>query len=180
MREIFKWTLIVIVACGFVFSLYFFTDFFADKNKIKITEPIPPLISDESREYKNLLLRFSLAYPKDLQIKEYNDGTSASTITFEDVTEEKGFQIFVVPYAEAKITKEQFKRDLSSGIFKNQTDILIDNVFALAFESRDDILGETREIWFINYGFLYEVTAPKEFDDWLFDILKTWRFIPNS
>ncbi|TSC55464.1 MAG: hypothetical protein Greene041679_607, partial [Parcubacteria group bacterium Greene0416_79] len=145
---------------------------------VKIVEPLPPLVSNEAREYKNLLLRFSLVYPKDLTVREYDDGTSASTITFEDAREGKSFQIFVVPYKEEYITGEQFKKDIPSGIIEEATDIVIDGVRATVFFSKDNILGDTREVWFIKDGFLFEITTRRELDSWLAALMKSWRFDP--
>lgn len=184
MRPIFKQIILLLVLSGLVFVFYVFganREEFKNpaENSVEITEPLPPLVSLEFRLYKNLLLRFSLVYPKDLQVKEYDDGTSASTITFEEAIGDKGFQIFVVPYAEDEITKEQFLKDLPSGFIEEPIDILIDGVSATMFESKDAILGNTREIWFINHGFLYEVTTRKELGLWLVNIMQTWRFSPN-
>jgi hypothetical protein len=37
-------------------------------------------------------------------------------------------------------------------------------------------MGDTREVWFIKGGFLYEVTTYKQLDTWLAQILQTWQF----
>ena len=37
--------------------------------------------------------------------------------------------------------------------------------------------GDTREVWFIHGGYLYEVTTYKELDIWLAGIMRTWKFI---
>ena len=38
-------------------------------------------------------------------------------------------------------------------------------------------MGDTREVWFIHGGFLYEVVTYKELDDWFAGIMRTWKFI---
>jgi hypothetical protein len=106
----------------------------------------PPPRQDGKLEYKNLLLRFDLLYPQDLQVYEYDDGTSASTITFEDAKGERGFQIFVVPYAQDQITDAQFKKDEPSGVMREPTDVLLDGVRATAFFGNDAKLGDTRGV----------------------------------
>ena len=145
--------------------------------KLIVTTPGAPLVSPDFRIYKNLLLRFSIIFPKNLRIKEYDDGTSASTITFDDPTSGHGFQIFVVPYQHDQITPEQFKRDIPSGVMKEPVDVIIDGVRGTVFYSQDPVIGETREVWFIHRGFLYEITTPKDLDRWVADIMKTWRFL---
>lgn len=175
--------ILIVVAAGVLAFTYLSTapsqsvsETIPSDNAVIITEPLPPLISEESREYKNLLFRFSLLYPRDLQVREYDDGTSASTITFEDTVGTHGFQIFIVPYSEKQITREQFKKDVPSGIIDEPTDIIIDGARATMFFSKDSVIGETREIWFIKDGFLFEITARRALDAWLANIMQTWRF----
>lgn len=43
--------------------------------------------------------------------------------------------------------------------------------------SKDAVLGDTREVWFIRNGYLYEVTTLKPLEGWLQDIVQTWKFI---
>jgi hypothetical protein len=46
------------------------------------------------------------------------------------------------------------------------------------FYGSNSVMGDTREIWFIHGGFLYEVTTYKELDSRLVPIMQTWQFIP--
>ena len=46
------------------------------------------------------------------------------------------------------------------------------------FYGSNSVMGDTREIWFINAGLLYEVTTYKQLDTWLVPILQTWQFTP--
>lgn len=151
----------------------------ATTTTIVVTTPhfLGPLTPADTREYRNPLFHFSLFYPPDLEIKEYDDSTSASTVTFEDATGKKGFQIFIVPYGKDYIIKEQIKKDLPFGAVKEPIDIIIDGIRATKFFSADPLLGETREVWFIHNGFLYEITTSKELDSWFADIMQTWRFL---
>jgi hypothetical protein len=128
------------------------------------------------REYRSLLFRFSLFYPDDLKVIEYGEG-KGTVITFENTKTRRGFQIFVVPYQEKVITPERFKMDVPSGVIKDKTDILVNGTPATMFYSTNAAMGETREVWFIKNGFLYEVTTYKELDAWLSNIMQTWRFL---
>ena len=47
---------------------------------------------------------------------------------------------------------------------------------AMLFQSTDALLGETREVWFLCYGYLFEVTSPLVHDDWLTEVLSTLVF----
>ena len=131
---------------------------------------------DGKRLYKSELLKFDVYYPDDLFIREYGEANT-STIVFEDEKGEKGFQIFVVPYEGETVSEERFKMDIPSGVIAESTTVKIGGVDAEAFYSMDAILGDTREVWFIKNGFLYEVTARKDLDSWLAGVMNTWEFI---
>ncbi len=145
-------------------------------NEVTITTPFPPpKIVGENKLYQSQLLRFSILYPKNLSVKEYGEGNT-STITFEDATSTKSFQIFVVPYQESQISDERFKMDVPSGVMKEPIDVIIGGIRGTMFYSQNAVLGETREVWFVNNGFLYEITAYADLDSWLAEILSTWQF----
>jgi hypothetical protein len=82
-----------------------------------------------------------------------------------------------VPYAEPQVSEERFKQDEPSGARTNLNSITVDGATGAAFYSTDVALGETREIWFVHGGYLYEVTTLKPLDTWLARIMQTWKFI---
>ncbi len=128
-------------------------------------------------EYHNATYHFSLFYPQDLSAREYKEVGTAMTVTFEGPFSDRGFQVFVVPYGEKRVTPERFKTDVPSGIIASSTDITLDGIAATAFYSRNQAMGDTYEIWFLYHGFLYEVTTYKEFDAWLNEIMSSWKFL---
>lgn len=132
----------------------------------------------EMREYQNTTYHFSLFYPQELIVSEHSEGGNATTITFQNIERGEGFQIFVVPYTESQISDARFKKDVPSGVRTNLTNATIDGVTAALFYSTNIALGETREIWFIHGGYLFEVTTLKSLDSWLDEIIQTWKFIP--
>lgn len=128
------------------------------------------------KEYKSEAYKFSLFYPNSLSVKEYKESGGAQTITFSDDKEENSFQIFVLPFKESQVTEKRFKMDIPSGVIKEPVDVMIDNTRATAFFSTNAVMGDTREVWFIKNGFLYEVTTYKELDNWLAGIMQSWKF----
>ncbi len=136
----------------------------------------PREIPKGSREYRNEKYRASFIYPEDLKVNEFDEGGGASTIIFQNAEKGRGFQIFVVPYKEAQVSEEQFKKDIPSGVRNNLEETVIDEVVGATFLSRDMVLGETREVWFIHGGYLFEITVPKALDEWLGTIMGTWKF----
>jgi hypothetical protein len=140
------------------------------------TPESPQSASRDIAIYKNDYLGFTFNHPRVLTVHEVNEGGGAFTFSFESPKEEKGFQIFIAPYTELKISEDRFKRDVPSGVRKNSVSGMVGGVQAVFFESQNAVLGDTREVWFIKNGYLYEVTTPKALETWLYPILETWRF----
>jgi len=51
-------------------------------------------------------------------------------------------------------------------------------VRATMFYGNNPIMGDTREVWFINGGYLYEVATYKSLDTWLAGTMQSWKFLP--
>ena len=128
-------------------------------------------------EYRSTEYHFSLFYPQELAVSPYNSGGGAATITFQNPDAGEGFQIFITPYSDSKISDARFKQDEPSGVRESLSNITVDGATGAAFYSTDARLGATREIWFVHGGFLYEVTTLKPLDSWLANILQTWKFM---
>ncbi len=134
------------------------------------------LAIDGFRKYQNLLFGFSFQIPGELQLREYSEGNT-TTLVFEDKESGLGFQIFVVPYEGTEVSAERFRMDTPSGVMAEPRNIIIDGVEGSMFFSMNALLGETREVWFIHNGFLFEVTVRRELDEWLSKIMNTWEFL---
>ncbi len=139
--------------------------------------PKTEVATTEMRSYKNSTHHFSLLYPKNLSVREYDEGGGSLTVTFTDTATGESFQIYVTPYSQKQITKDQFLTDEPSGVYEKPTDVLVDGTRATMFYSKNAIMGDVREVWFIRGGYLYEVTTYKELDEWLGHIMQTWKFI---
>lgn len=143
----------------------------------KMPTSLPPEeLPDGVRRYKNQYHHFTFVYPAELQVQEYVEDNKDRTIVFETPKGERGFQVYITPYAGASVTREQFLKDQPSGVYKSPKDILIDGVPGTVFYGATGLTGETLEVWFIHDGFLYEVTTYKELDSWLSQIMSTWQF----
>lgn len=117
-------------------------------------------------------------YPDDLTMIEHPGDYGSAVVLFQDAATEEGFQVFVVPYDEPKISEKRFKMDEPSGVMQSPQNITIDGAPATEFLSTNPAMGTAREIWFLHGGFLYEVTAPQALDAWLSRIMQTWQFVP--
>ena len=129
------------------------------------------------KEYRNITYRFSLLYPEWLAVNEYPEGGGATTITFQNVERGEGFQLFILPYSSRQVSEERFKKDVPSGVRLGLTDTSVDGATGAAFYSESATLGETREVWFIHGGFLFEATVLKPLEGWFDGIIQTWEFL---
>lgn len=144
---------------------------------VAAAESTARFVPDGWHEYRNTAYRFSLLYPQELNVKEYPEGGNALTITFQDSERKEGFQLFILPYEETQVSEVRFKKDLPSGVRTNMTDILVGGATGAAFYSTNPTLGETREIWFVHGGFLFEATTLEPLETWFDNILRTWEFL---
>ena len=112
-----------------------------------------------------------------MNVKEYDEGAGATTITFQDVAVAQGFQIYIVPYKEAQVSEERFKQDSPLGVRDSLRTTSVDGAVGATFYGKDSFLGETYEAWFVRDGYLYEVTTLKALEAMLTTVLSTWEFI---
>lgn len=140
---------------------------------VPITARIPP---PQYLHYWNDDFAFSLFYPEGMLINEYPERNGGMTAVFYNKESDEGFQVYAVAYFEDTITEEQFKRDVPSGVRKNESRGTIHRTESVEFESEDVALGPTFEVWVIKYGYLYEITAPIDQRGLVEQIIKDWRF----
>jgi len=170
------------------------TEFNSENNPAnEPTFTIAPSEEDSANNfYTDSQYKFSFQYPKDFTATKFSDQEDTSTILvqYREQSEQvstninkypdnSGFQIFIALFDESgPITKERVLQDLPDLTIKNaEQRVLKNGAPALIFFSEEASLGETREIWFINNGYLYQITATKEIDSLVAAILETWRFI---
>lgn len=174
-------TIGVMAAVAWLYSAYnvrtTVSDGMSTSTPISVQESAPRPVPDGSREYRSATYGFSLIYPQDLAVSEHAEAGNAVTITFQNVEKAQGFQIFILPYMEEKISEVRFRKDLPSGVREDLRDAVVGGAKGAAFYSIDGALGETREIWFIHKDYLYEVTTLKTLDQWMQGIMQTWRFL---
>jgi hypothetical protein len=137
----------------------------------------PPAIVDSSGGYKNKEFGFSLTFPQGVEAEEFNDGPR-KTIVFQSDTGE-GLQFYIAPHAEKTITQSRILEDIPSAVIEEAQEVLVGrakDIRALLFWSEDAEVGRTRELWFVQNGYLYQVTTFAELDSWLAGIMSTLSF----
>lgn len=141
---------------------------------------MPTPAGNKLMRYESPQYHFSILYPSQLgQVTDTPEPEGGHTVVFQDNSSQEGtsFQIYATPYKSTQITKERFLVDEPSGVIKDQQEVLVDGVRATLFTGYDQNIGDTKEVWFIKGGFLYEVVTYKRLDTWLAGIMQTWKFI---
>lgn len=125
---------------------------------------------------------FTLNYPSNMTASNFREG-GGEQIQFQGEGAD-WFQIFVTVWDEpGDITVARIKQDIPDIVITTPQKAIIGprqkegvGPHALIFFSKDSGLGETREVWFVSGGYLYQVTSRKSFDLKLGQILSTLSF----
>lgn len=138
---------------------------------------------DLSRAYVNDVYGFSFRYPEGLSVSDMPEETGDLVLV--QGLDQNSFQIFITPFDEpaAELTHVRIQADLPGIKIDNAQNIVFGggNIPALIFESENQSIGKTREIWFVwppeplpHGNYLYQVTAYSDTDAFLGPILETW------
>ena len=133
----------------------------------------------DMRTYSSAALDFSLTYPSDLSVSQYDEGQGVTSIVFQEANEQTGFQIFVTPYPYPgePITQARIKADVPTIEMQDTNSLTIGTgTPALSFASSDPDFGRTRELWFAHGSYLFEVVTYPDRAAWLAPIINTIRF----
>jgi hypothetical protein len=155
-----------------------------DESNISLDEVIFPdikKVSDSLNTYYHKKYNFSFDYPSTFKTSNFIEG-DGEQIQFQSDSGD-WFQIYVTPWDEADIiTPERIKKDLPSIVIKEPQQVIIgpkqkDGIgpHALIFYSKDGFT-ETREIWFVENGYLFQITTYKRLDSVIGSILSTLVF----
>jgi len=139
---------------------------------------ITPSDNAENSIYTDSQYKFSFEYPKDFTVTKFQEGEDGDTILVQEKESKKSFQVFIAFFDEpGPLTKERVLEDLPDLIIKNpEQRILKNGEPALIFFSEEPSLGETREIWFVHNGYLYQISTYTTLDSLVAKILETWKF----
>lgn len=122
-------------------------------------------------------LNFLYSINSKLTESTLDEEGNIKTILVEDKENQKGFEIIIIPFdEEGVISSERILTDIPDMKIINDKKIFIgNNIEALEFESEDDNIGQTYEVWFVNKKYLYQVRTYAENKNELNEILKTFK-----
>src|SRR3989344_9221930 len=150
------------------------------KNLVSRTEESQTSLSDlqsgKKQTYTHQRLGFSFEFPEGFKVGEFGEGIEGE----EQILVQKnnvGFQLKITPFEEDIIlTEQRIKEDIPDIVIKEPLQIKVGEAIALAFLSESESLGQTREVWWVYKGNLYQITTYTEFDETMVAILETWKF----
>lgn len=143
---------------------------------LSVSTPETRALPGNMRLYESKAFRFSIAFPEQLKVTQYEERGNAMTVTFVGPGAQE-FEVYVTPYGKAQIDEARFKLDQPSGRYLDPQNVVIDGAQATLFTGYNPIMGDTREVWFIRDGFLYEVATYKPLDAWLGQMMQGWKFL---
>lgn len=130
---------------------------------------------DVGELYQSPLGDFNFILPYSFTISRIEDA-EGETLLFRGEDEKRSFQIYKIPFDDnTPLTPEKIRADLPSMDFRDPQVIAVDGVQAVVFLSTEGSL-ETREIWMVRNGKLYQISTYVEFDDDMADILSNWKW----
>lgn len=125
-------------------------------------------------QYHHLDPEFSFEYREGWTVTNFTEGEGETVLVRDSSGSE--MQIFMRPFDEAiSMTPENIRRDIPDIVIREPKEVAVGGAQALSFASGTD-LGETREVWFSNAGYLYQVSAPINYRDMVQALVTSWKW----
>lgn len=139
------------------------------------------LASENAQEYKDAKHSFSFLYPKGYTSSLTSDPDGNDIIVIEDSEKKTGFQVTVSPFdeTESNLTVERIHQDIPDLSIREPQEVLVGaNGKGIAFLSDNgNYDGNSREVWFVYKGFLYQISTYASLDPLLKSVFSTWKFL---
>jgi hypothetical protein len=130
------------------------------------------------RIYTNSAFDFSLTYPADLLVSEYDEGGGTKWIVFQKPHEHVGFQMFITPDpGDSPLTPADIVFDFPPLEMEGTESLTVGTgTPAVAFASAVPGFGPTGDLWLTHDGYLFEIVTYPTLGPWLARIIDTIRF----
>jgi hypothetical protein len=151
------------------------------KNMPMPNKEVPPANTVPAKQYRNDTYRFALLVPEALQEHRQQDPGGSDVLVFQNDNKSWGFQISIRAFDEpGQLTETRIRKDIPSSqmVIDSAEQIAIgqDGYPALTFYSQDAALDDTREIWFVRNGYIFQISGYAKNESWLLQIVDTLRF----
>ena len=140
---------------------------------------ISSLDATNSKEFKDSTRGLSFRYPDYMDSSIFDDATG-DIILVQSTEKAQGFQVLITPWDEPETTLDasMIKRDIPDLKITDPQDVLLgESGKGVAFLSDNESFGgNSREVWFIYGGNLYQISTYARLDPLLQAVLATWKF----
>ncbi len=147
----------------------------------EVATPEIKKVDSETNTFTHTKYNFSFNYPSNLKTSNFSEG-GGEQVLFQG--KDVWFQVYITSWdEEGGITATRIKKDLPNITIVSPQQVILgprqkDGIGpkAIIFFSKDSSLGETREIWFVENGNLYQITTYKRLDTMIGQVLSTLVF----
>ena len=174
-----------LLVAGVLVAVFVVGGYFFSRGGEKVTPSLlsfgtPYVGAPLSNEYRNRDFGFSLQMPNGFRARELpSDANGGRSIVLQNDSGE-GIQIYVTPYPDD--TKILSAADVRAAIpdmqvTDEQAVQIGANYTGVAFKSDNDAFsGDSREVWFVFHGNLYQISTYARLDSLLQAMFATWKF----
>ncbi len=139
-----------------------------------------PIAEPLSGEYKNEKYAFSLKVPEGYTAQELQtEANGADTVIIQN-NKGEGIQILVTPYGEdlAVLTADMIQADIPDMKISNVEAVTVgpSNKGVAFLSDSAAFQGNSREVWFVFRGNLYQISTYARLDPLLKAMFATWKF----
>jgi hypothetical protein len=138
------------------------------------------LTSENANQFAHKFRKFSFLYPKEMTVANFLDENDNEVILIQNTEKGQGFQITLSPFDEKTntLSVERVKKDLPDLAIEKVEAVEIGSAGkGLAFISDNEAFGgQSREVWFVHGGFLYQISTYSHLDPLIQSVLNTWKF----
>ncbi|HAT68844.1 MAG TPA: hypothetical protein DCS20_04505 [Candidatus Yonathbacteria bacterium] len=123
---------------------------------------------------------FSFSAPQGYSASSFSDVEDTKTILLGSDTDRSSLQVFVSAFDEdIVLTVERINQEMPDLVVLDPQKVSAGEAEGVSFGSTNALDTESREVWFVYKGNLYQISAPinKQTSPELFDaIIKTWKW----
>lgn len=126
--------------------------------------------------YTHPMYGFTITYPSAMNIGTFEEA-AGDMVLLQDKTQGTIAQMYIQEFSEeGGLTPERIAKDLPGKKIENGKYILLDNRKVMMFDSEEEGIGRTWEVWFSYANYLYQISTKSENRPVLEPILSTWKF----
>ena len=139
--------------------------------------------NDGGKIYEDTDYGFSFFYPENFSVGAFSDEEGTKTILVQNAEEGVGVQIFISAFDEdIVLNADRIKKELPDIAMSDVKNIVLGglaskyDVQAVSFKTGTAGADESREVWLVAKGNLYQISIPIQSEKLISDIITTWQW----